>query len=918
MANANGFFLFEDLAITPEQRWLVNFSKAGYIDTQKLKRHNNTDTNYYMAVSLAQPDIVKEIDLTTAQTVTLNGDQVSIELPSGAVNGGDDASSISITYGDASTEAGASLFPGDYTATNDISVPADILLESIAFVDFSLSDKSSNDLTLLDQPAKVTLRLPPIYQTMGLRSDAFHEGDTIAWWSYNEENGVWLREDADVSTSEIDDAVVSVVDGVLFASAQVTHFSWWNLDRPLMEQSCIDVTVVDGLGDPLPDLEIFANGETYNAQTSGITDATGKVKITVKRSEDSNAPEGFKIIAKKGSVIFEYDLKNSLEGDPQTNVVESPSKTGTAQGAGECTSLQDPFVISFDGTLEGVVYDANGEPAAGQTIQTSLGDSIITDGQGRFTFSVPHLQDISLIIPEQYASFYRTTEENPITSIVINLNIQPVVINGLTAVPSTTVEPGEMINLTIDIKDFDQHVVTWSATAGTITSTGDITAQWTAPSINVSGSAVISASVIAKDQRHASTDITLNWQVTVIPAPLIVELKNFSFNEDPQTVEGIQVMLHTSNGIDVEQSMLTDAQGIVYFGIIDRELVTISIIEPYLPSGSTEIRHNITTISDIRSNRGASYKHQLTTEIADDSIAASCEVGDARVSYQAQFTNIPNDIKKISILNHPGSVFEVPAGQSASEVIEMSLCQSKVDQNFMSKWLLVAQGHDVAGVVTAHSLEIDRLSIGFDAVVVFDLSQRPVAVPVTLENLQTLTLMGSTPGAVARDAFTELETIIDNDNANASIYDLGSTIYYVKASSALTPQSRYQQNLKLTSPPALLQFTLPSFGLDSQQFDAVNGQYSWVISNAQDSDTLTIVRESDNIRWTIKADPTTGAVTLPGVLNALNIVEQNVTLQSMELFDLNSVTGYEHHSLLSFVSGNSLDARSITYTLSAP
>jgi len=912
-SDINGYFLFENIELTTDKRWLVSASKNGYIGSQQIVNHQNEREQYMTTVILVTSDTTKVVDLTTIQTVTLNGNQASIELPANAVKGGDNESTISITYGDPSTDTGRTLFPGNYTATNDIGDPADILLESIAFIDFSLSDKMGNDLTSLDQPATVTLRLPPIYQAMGERAETFHDGDTIAWWSYNEDHGVWLREDADVHTIEIDDALISIVDGVLFATAHVSHFSWWNLDQPLDEQACVSVKLVDADGEPLAGLEVFADGTTYNAKTDGLTDADGNVSITVKRTQDSSAPEGFKLTAKIGEVTFVYDLNNTLQGDPTTNVINSPDEIGTAQGDGECTLLEDPFVIKYAGTLEGVVYDVNGELAVNQAIQTSFGEELTTDAQGRFSLPVPHQQQVFLVIQDKFGQAYSTSEEQPITSIVINLNSQPVVVSEITATPNQGLTPGTLVILSIDIEDFDQHTVNWAASVGDINSTGDTTALWVVPEDNEAGSAKITVSVIAKDQRHASAEVTLNWQAIIFETPLYIGVNADSRSDSSPSIEGIQIILHSSNGVDTEQSLLTDADGIVNFGIIDRSQVTFSIIEPYSTDG-TATKYNITTVSDFPTTRGGYYPHRQTTGDYEVEPVTACVDSDPHTAFQAQFTNIPNDVKQITILGHPGSVYDVPDNQEASEVIEMSLCS---EASYFEKIQLIAQGANAEGNITAYSLEIQRDISDSDAVAIFSLNQQPTILPITVEDLPSLSLIGTSVGLFERALFVDPEIVIDNTSITVAAYEFDNSLHYVQANSVINANTTYQQQLKFTSLPSSLSFIKPSFSLESQQFDAISNRYSWVVNNPQDSDSLTIVRISENIHWTIHVDPTQGVLTLPGVLNALDLTEeQPLNVESVVLLDVSYADNFGEHAAVGFLVVE--DNTSLTYILTAP
>jgi hypothetical protein len=175
-------------------------------------------------------------------------------------------------------------------------------------------DSQGKEIKELTTPAEITLRLPDEFQPGGAKAGTYAAGGFIEWWSYDETIAAWIREDADPTTPALDDALIVLIDGFLYAKAKVKHFTFWNVDRPVTEHACICVKVVDGSGNPFVNAEVMASGVTYNGNSkTAITGADGKACVTMKRTTDTNKPEKVKITARSGSVVFEYNVTDSSE-----------------------------------------------------------------------------------------------------------------------------------------------------------------------------------------------------------------------------------------------------------------------------------------------------------------------------------------------------------------------------------------------------------------------------------------------------------------------------------------------------------------------------------------------------------------------------------------------------------------------------
>jgi hypothetical protein len=98
----------------------------------------------------------------------------------------------------------------------------------------------------------------------------FVDGATIGLWSYDEAQERW-----------IDEGLGSVAGGAFIA--QVTHFTWWNADLPIIESSCIEGTLEIGPGTPAVGYNVASMGVDYLGTSTTATNSSGKFCLPVKR-----------------------------------------------------------------------------------------------------------------------------------------------------------------------------------------------------------------------------------------------------------------------------------------------------------------------------------------------------------------------------------------------------------------------------------------------------------------------------------------------------------------------------------------------------------------------------------------------------------------------------------------------------------
>lgn len=197
-------------------------------------------------------------------------------------------------------------------------------------------------------------------------------GETIPWWSFDDTAGTWTRE-----------GIATVFDngGTLWTRADVTHFSWWNVDQPLNEHGCICVDVEDGSGDPLGGVEVIARGVSYSGTSTAVqTDSAGRACVTVPNSATQS--HSVDIIARVGSVQVPH-LGNPIS-TPSTNA----SCVRNENCPDGCGVASTPISAAIDGTVQGTVTNTSDVPQSGLMVLSSHGTSSTTDGSGNYTMPV--------------------------------------------------------------------------------------------------------------------------------------------------------------------------------------------------------------------------------------------------------------------------------------------------------------------------------------------------------------------------------------------------------------------------------------------------------------------------------------------------------------------------------------------------
>lgn len=286
-----GFFDLDEVELREGYQYIISWEKDGHSGSTRRVTFTGDDEISLGSLIAQKADTTilesVESDSTTITDTTSSGDSTSVEIPAGSLQQsgnsvtGDVESSI--TASDPTTDTGQEAFPGDYQAASAESATPDTSLESVAYLDVDLTDDEGNPIRNIDSDSPVT-----IYQKPPERFSNLQPGDTVPWWSFDENQGVWVKEDAFPNDDSRKNAEVVNRDGDTVLKAKVTHFSSWNYDVPVPPPACFEVRVEDPQGNPLEGVTVRTQGVTYSNRFTVHTNESGTAYVPVKRDEDTS------------------------------------------------------------------------------------------------------------------------------------------------------------------------------------------------------------------------------------------------------------------------------------------------------------------------------------------------------------------------------------------------------------------------------------------------------------------------------------------------------------------------------------------------------------------------------------------------------------------------------------------------------
>ncbi len=293
-----------------------------------------------------------------SDTIEKAGETVGeLDIPPGALPDGVTSVTGTVTYLDPTNPDDLAAFPGGDFLAAPIGGGQPVLLESLGLMEFALFDQNGNPITDLLGPATVCMKVPD-----GL----LEEGETsVPLWYYDADAGIWREEGQGTVEDRGQDG--------LWLCGEVSHFTWWNYDRPVTTHACFKFRMIDeATGEPFTDGRVwYAQGVTYAGSSPERpcpcdsddpapcpVGTPGISSFTVKRTTNPDAPEKIRVYTEIGGTRYylrdDGDGTYSLVTDAVLSTVfDTPTQQGSClrnQNVENCALLDgDDGVLPVGG-----------------------------------------------------------------------------------------------------------------------------------------------------------------------------------------------------------------------------------------------------------------------------------------------------------------------------------------------------------------------------------------------------------------------------------------------------------------------------------------------------------------------------------------------------------------------------------------
>jgi hypothetical protein len=314
-----GSFKLENATIDATGKIILTISGAGYLNNYAVEAINAGQTviaTYTMRAipaNGAKATYDLTADVTASQTTTkVTTQRAKIDLKAGSVLNSDGTSAtsaeITVVHTMPKEDADAKpldIFPGIFAGVPTDSA-AEVPFETFGFVYVDLGTDANGKARTLDKtkPAKLIM---PIDPTMLAKADA-----TIKLWSYDTTKGQWIQEGTATKVGNN-------------YEAEVTHFSWYNLDRPFdAAVRTLKVTVASYTY--TFDHENMGEEGSVDTNKTDLSKRVANAKVIVTATLDSSSTDG------EG-----FWTANNAEGYPATDVTTTWKEVSSTNSSGEAT-----------------------------------------------------------------------------------------------------------------------------------------------------------------------------------------------------------------------------------------------------------------------------------------------------------------------------------------------------------------------------------------------------------------------------------------------------------------------------------------------------------------------------------------------------------------------------------------------------
>ena len=544
LTDPSGGFTFEVSAAeivdnTFEKFFPVKVTAEGYATSNRKIVVVPGQTTYNIVVELQRisDQITPEDDLSAPEGVSIEKDGLpvgSLQILPQAFPAGVTEITGTITYLDPTTsdvQAGPDLLALPAGANPNEPVP----LETFGMMEFDLKDQNGSEIHELGGAAEVCMQA-----TSGL---VF--GDTVPLWYYDEQQGLWIEQ-----------GLGTVVDrnGLPMICGDVTHFTWWNYDRPVTEHSCFkfDVVRADDNSSLSGLLDWQAEGVSYNGTSP-------------ERACDRDA------------------------NDPITTLAGNKIDSVTVKKA---TTLGDEKIRLW-AYLEGVKFYLVRDPVA--NVDGTFHYSLTQDQALATVFDNPTAQGSCLLNEDVDNCAFLDYQEGPVANGIIPLDIEninlPPVITGFT-IFNSILSPSEMTPVIASVTDPEGSGINvmWQTQCysyynyfGSDTGSGDesmspegamgasgsaFSSDFTAPSALGSPYSYCEITLTATDDEGASSSASQWLDVTAPNNALVLEGILYGTDGQPMANAPVDLIDSLSACFGGDTSAITDDNGLYRFNAV--------------------------------------------------------------------------------------------------------------------------------------------------------------------------------------------------------------------------------------------------------------------------------------------------------------------------------------------------------------
>jgi Immunoglobulin domain/Immunoglobulin I-set domain len=261
-SGADGSFTLPGVAVAA--RATIKVEAPGFMDGFVVGSSTANTTSAASAARLVPAGAAVTFDAGSAATVTSPGSSAQVILPASGLVVESTGAAVSgnatarITPINPANDPQS--MPGDYTASDNSTI------ESFGAINVTLLDASGNKLNL-KSGSQATIRIP-------LASRTADAPATMPLYHFNETTGFWVQEGS---------ATLQGTAPNQYYEGTVTHFSTWNVDRPL-DTVFMNGCVNNADGTPAANVSMTSSGVDYSGVGRRSSDAAGRFNLPLRRN----------------------------------------------------------------------------------------------------------------------------------------------------------------------------------------------------------------------------------------------------------------------------------------------------------------------------------------------------------------------------------------------------------------------------------------------------------------------------------------------------------------------------------------------------------------------------------------------------------------------------------------------------------